>query len=239
MATSAVNGISASGRDRAFFFAMAIGIVAIVFAGFSFNFVMARSSLNSPWWVHVHAISFMAWIALYLTQNFLVYRGVIGGHRTLGWLGLALACWMVPVGIFTVVKTIEAHRVPFFFADSVLLVLDPLNLIVFFAFTISAILMRRHSDWHRRLMLAGTLNLIGPALGRLLPMPLFGIWNVWAVWAAIMVLFVIAISYDRVTRGRVHPAYYWSVAFSTLWVALVLPIAFSPPVVALARSIAA
>jgi hypothetical protein len=238
MATMTIGAPATVVRDRTFFLTMAVVILATAAAGFGFQYAMGRSSFHSPWWVHVHAISFVSWIALYLAQNILIYRGVIRGHRTLGWVGLVLACWMVPAGVFATVMAVKLHRVPFFFADSVLLVLDPLNVLAFFVLTVAGIAMRRRTDWHRRLMLAGTINLIGPALGRLLPMPLFGVWNVWAVWAAMMFYFVVAMVYDLVARGRIHPAYYWSVGFSTLWTALVLPIAFSRPLLVLAKSLA-
>ena len=49
-------------RERFFFLVMAVAIGATVLAGFGNNIVLGRSSFNSPWWVHIHGVSFMAWI---------------------------------------------------------------------------------------------------------------------------------------------------------------------------------
>src|SRR5688572_4580991 len=86
-------------RERLFFLAMAMSIVMTVVIGFSLFLVVGISSFGAPWWVHVHAVTFMAWIGFYLMQNVLVYTGNTALHRQLGLLGVALAGWMVIVGV--------------------------------------------------------------------------------------------------------------------------------------------
>lgn len=55
-----------------------------------------RSTFLSPWFVHVHAVSFMGWIAIYLARNVLIFRGDTAG--IVGWGGSARGgrrgwCW--------------------------------------------------------------------------------------------------------------------------------------------------
>jgi hypothetical protein len=52
-----------------------------------------------------------------------------------------------------------------------------------------------------------------------------------------MVYLSVAIAYDLLTRGKVHPAYLWGVGVITLSVAAMRPIAFSPPVLALTETL--
>ena len=44
--------------------------------------------------------------------------------------------------------------------------------------------------------------------------------------------------YDLRTRGKVHPAYFWGFGAILLGVALIRPIAFSPPLLALTHYLA-
>ncbi len=223
-------------RDRRFFLMMAVGITVTMLAGFGLQFAMGRSSFASPWWVHLHAVTFAGWVFFYLLQNILVARGAVARHRALGWVGFAWATWMIPVGVGVTCLSLAAHRTPPFFAPSFFLSLDPITVITFYAFTVAAIRMRQRADWHRRLMLSGTIFLTGPAWGRLLPMPLLGgEVGVWAILAAqVIILFGVAIGYDLVSRRRVHPAYFWGVGGSIVAVALMKPVSMLPFVVALA-----
>ena len=66
--------VDADRGEARFFLTMAGVMAAIIVAGFSFNIVMGRSSFGLPWLVHFHAWVMMGWVALYLTQNALIFR---------------------------------------------------------------------------------------------------------------------------------------------------------------------
>ena len=85
MATIAYPSDSERGEAR-FFFTMACVMAATIVAGFAFNLATGRSSFALPWLVHFHALVMMAWVGLYLTQNFLIFSDNIALHRRLGWL---------------------------------------------------------------------------------------------------------------------------------------------------------
>lgn len=226
--------IERSASDRGFFLIMAIAIAVTVAVGFSVSFMRAKTAFASaPWHVHLHAAVFSLWIALYLVQNALVARGRFGPHRALGVFGTIWAFVMVGVGIHTTVMALALHRVPPFFPPGVFLVLDVAGVLTFAALTLAAVALRRDGAWHKRLMLCGTVMVMSPALGRLLPMPLLGPWASWAVSGTMLLYVLVAVLYDKATRGRVHPAYAWGAGAIALTQLLIFGLGFSPPVLAL------
>jgi hypothetical protein len=220
-------------KDRGFFLIMAIVIAATVVSGFVLQFVMGRSSLASPWWVHLHGLTFMGWLTIYLTQNVLVFRGDVARHRRIGMVAAGYVGWMVVVGLSVNTLAAIMHRIPPFFETNVFLVMDWLTVLVFAGLTWAAVRMRNDADWHRRLMLCGAIQVMTPGVGRLLPLPLMGTWILWGIWAVMLVYVSVAAIYDLVTRGRIHPAYYWGFGTITLAVALMRPLAFTAPMLAL------
>lgn len=193
-------------RERGFFMAMAAALALTVLTGFGLFIALGISSFGAPWWVHVHGISFMSWMALYLTQNWHVWRGSIDVHRRLGRIGAVLAVWLVVVGLVLTPVTLAVHRSPPFFTPPQFLALDWVNIAVFAALVGSGIALRRRSDWHRRLMLCATICLIAPAWGRILVIA--GVMSPWHNTFALASYVVIAMIADLRIRGRVHPAYF-------------------------------
>ncbi|KQN01362.1 hypothetical protein ASE82_15905 [Sphingomonas sp. Leaf230] len=79
---------------------MAIAIAVTVIFGFTLNAArMNWTFLELPLQVHLHAAAFLAWIILYVVQNWLVVWGSITWHRQLGVLGAVIAASMVVLGI--------------------------------------------------------------------------------------------------------------------------------------------
>src|SRR3546814_11367164 len=92
----------------------------------------------------------------------------------------------------------------FLFSNTMLLML-------FGAMVIVALRRRRHTGWHRRLMLSAMSILTGPGIGRLLPMPLL-MPHSWRISIAVTMIFpVIGMIADKRRHGRVHPAWWGSV----------------------------
>lgn len=224
-------------RERAFFFAMAIAIVVTTLTGFLLQFVAGRSTLASPWWVHLHGVTAVGWLTLYLAQNFLVFRGDVALHRRLGMFASVYLLWMVAVGLTVTTLCATTHRIPFFFEPNVFLVMDWTTTLVFAGLTWTAVLMRTRTDWHRRLMLCGAIFVMTPGVGRLLPLPLMGTWILWSIWLVMAVYVGVAMAFDILSRGKVHPAYLWGFGAITATVALMRPLAYSPLVLSLTRTL--
>lgn len=214
MAAITNNPPAASGGDERFFLGCAFAMTAIVVVGFSTQLAMGRSSFAAPPLVHAHALVFMGWVAIYLTQNILVATGRTTLHRRLGWLA---AVWMVPMlglGLAVTLAMVRRGQVPFFFRPLEFLMLDPLSLLAFIGLTVAAIRLRGRTDWHRRLHFCAMAILLGPAFGRLLPMPLLAPWAFEATVAACALLPVTAAVIDRRRTGRIHAA--WVVGLAVL-----------------------
>ncbi len=225
--------------ERRFFLIMAIALAGTVVFGFGLD--LQRISWNikdMPVQVHIHAALFFGWTILYVAQNWLVDRGAMPAHRQLGLLMAGLSPAMLVVGIATTVLAIRMHRVPPFFQPGLFLALD-LQLVGFAMLTAWALLLRARSDWHKRLMLCGTILVISPALGRIVPVPLLGPFGTWAVFAATMLYLVTAMLFDFQVRGRVHTAYWWGAGVLTGVQLLLGPVGASAPVARIVERISA
>ncbi|HSV15704.1 MAG TPA: hypothetical protein VLI90_15690, partial [Tepidisphaeraceae bacterium] len=88
MASLAQETRLAFSADDRFFVRGAIIMALTIFAAFTFQHAMGRSSFASPPLVHAHAIIFMGWVVIYLTQNLLIGTGRVDIHRKLGWIAL-------------------------------------------------------------------------------------------------------------------------------------------------------
>lgn len=243
MATAITAGVaqrSVLASERRFFLIMAIAIAITVVVGFTMNAARMQWSFRDlPTQVYLHAAVFLAWIVLYVVQNWLIVRGSITRHRQLGVLGAGIAAVMVVLGIVTTVMAVRQHRVPGFFPPGIFLVLDVLGIIGFGILTAWAIALRKQAAWHKRLMLCGTILVMSPALGRILPMPMLGKFAPLAVFGSMAVYVIAGMLFDLRSRGRVHPAYWWGAAVLVVTQALVGPLGFSPPILRLVARLAA
>jgi len=226
--------------DRPFFMAMFAILAAIIVSGFGisgadFHFRYGRL----PVVLQVHAAVFSSWVVFLLVQNALVVRGSIALHRTLGWIGAAIAAVMVVMGVAATLYVETHHQVPTFFPYSIFLVMNLVGISVFGALTWAAIARRRQPDWHKRLMYCATLVILGAALGRLLPMDAFGDAAPLVLFACVLVLLGVGMAYDRVTRQRIHAAYYWGGGAIVGFYLSIPLLAFSPPVQAIAAALKA
>ncbi|MES2987204.1 MAG: hypothetical protein V4808_04800 [Pseudomonadota bacterium] len=199
------------GRDDRFFLTMAIVMAAINVLGFSLQFAMGRSSFGAPLLIHIHAFIFFGWVVLYLLQNVFVYRGVMGLHRTLGWIGAVWMVAMVVAGIAVTVAMVQRGGVPFFFTPGYFLIMNPMTVLTFAGLTTAAIVLRKQTGWHRRLHYCGMALLMGPAIGRLLPVPFLIPWAGMVVFAVIMIFPLIGVAADWRRNGRVHPGWIWGI----------------------------
>lgn len=227
-------------RERKFFFFMSILIFLTVLIGFGSQVVAGRAWFTDfPWQVHVHAIVFSAWTCLYLVQNWLVANGAnVGLHRRLGWLGAGIATAMVPLGIAATLIAIARGSITGIFPLGLFLALDVLHILGFGALTFTALMLRNHSDWHKRLMLCGAVLTTAPALSRLLGFLPLGRLTPGAVIAGLASYVIVAMVFDKANRTRVHSAFWWGFGTVAIVELSIVPLGFSPAVVAFATQLA-
>jgi hypothetical protein len=212
MATRAAHAPRFARDDDKFFLVSAFIMALTIVAGFSLQFAAGRSSFSAPPLVHAHALVFMGWVGIYLSQSVLATSGGLRLHRRLGWIA---AGWMVPMlvlGCAVTLALVRAGRVPFFFTPVQFIALDIFSLFAFIGLIIAGIVNRRRTDWHRRLNFCAMALLLGPGVGRLLPLPFLIPYAFEATVVAVIVFPIAGMIADVRRAGKIHPAWQWGMA---------------------------
>jgi hypothetical protein len=219
--------LPASGNER-FFLRAAIVMTVTIVAAFALQRLMGRSTFAAPIRVHIHAFFFMGWVGIYLLQNYFAATGRMTLHKRLGWVA---AFWIIPMVVMGCVVTVMMVRnayVPFFFRPVQFLVFDPVAVFTFAGLTIAAVMMRRQTQWHRRLHFCAMTMLLNPAFGRLLPLPLLQPWTWEAAFGASLVFPIAGMWSDIRRTGRIHPAWHWGIGTIIASFILVEAVTYSP-----------
>jgi FtsH-binding integral membrane protein len=219
--------------DRLFFTGMAAAAALMLFLGFSPSYFLRSAELPAltPLY-HVHGALFTAWIFLLVAQTALVAGHRTDIHRSLGVVGAVLAAAVFIAGVTVSVETLRRDGGPPGGDPRTFFAIPIGDIIVFGALVTAAILERRRSETHKRLMLLATISLLTAAVARFFrefgvggPLPLF-------LGTDVFVLAVVA--YDLISRGRVLPATLWGAAMVVVFKPLLLALSFTPPWLAFA-----
>ena len=199
-------------RDRATLFYIGFGLLGllVVALGFGTTYIlpMARRTFSAPWFVHFHGASALGWLLLFLGQAMLVRRGRTALHRRLGQAALPLALAVWSSGIATAVWA--AHRdLPAQGATAASALGGTVSgLSLYLILVIAAFATRRKPDWHKRLAMLATIQVLWPAFFRLrhlLPAVPYPEVSFAIVMAYTPIL--IAALRDRWRYGRIHPVW--------------------------------
>jgi hypothetical protein len=160
----------------------------------------------------VHGLFGLAWASLFAIQAWLVNVRRVGLHRRLGQAGFVVA---IGVTVTTLYLFYDNFRGWSAMGPEVLA--NRLLLPVFVVCAALAYVRRTRPDWHKRLLLIGTMALLEPVLARLYD-PLFG-WAIptdidraldetlfltflFSAWAALVGSLWV---HDHATMRRIHP----------------------------------
>ena len=204
MHTTASNAIHRR-FDRRLYTATGAVAALVVLVGFSRTFYLRM-------WFDVPPLSFLrylhgslmtTWYALFLAQVLLVSQRRVDIHRRLGIFAALTAAAIVPVGCATAIAFIRRlHSNPDEAPIAAIIAgFDFISLFVFTLLVGTALVLRRHSDVHKRLMTLASLSLLGPALARIFS-------DEQAVWLT-YVLVLIPVAIDTWRHRRLHPAFGW------------------------------
>ncbi|HEY5253775.1 MAG TPA: hypothetical protein VIJ53_03920 [Acidobacteriaceae bacterium] len=202
--------------DDIFFPAMGCLILAIVVSGFGRSYFFAGMMLarlpNKL--VHVHGAVFVLWIFLLVVQPWLVSAHKLRWHMKLGVLSVVLLPAMSILGILTLLDFIRRAQPD----DGLELTLvgDMEILMLFVGLTTWGLLARRDSTAHKRLMILGTMAIMGPAIGR---------WNVGLplTLGVIFALPLLVLAYDLWALKRVHRTTTIAVSLTAAWALTLAP----------------
>jgi len=206
--------ITASGRlrtDDIFFPGMALLILGIVVTGFGKSYFLAgmmRAKLPNAL-VHVHGAVFVLWIFLLVAQPWLIAAHLVKWHMKLGMLSLVLVPAMSVLGVLTLFDFLRRTE-PDEGAE-LLLVGDLEILLLFLILTAWGLLARRDAASHKRLMILGTMAIMGPAIAR---------WDL-GIPASLGIIFalpLLVVAYDLWILKRVHRTTAVATLLTAAWV---------------------
>jgi FtsH-binding integral membrane protein len=196
-------------HDRRFFSGMAAAGLVTVVAGFAPTYFLSGLFEGPPLspTLHLHGALFTAWMVLFLVQALLVAAKRTDVHRRLGVAGAVLAVAMLLVGpIVAISAARRGVSVPGGPPPLQFLAIPLGDLVLFASLVGVGISLRRRSQVHKRLMLMATIGLLPPAIARL---PYVGAAGPLAFFGLTDLFVAACLVYDRVTLGRVHPAFLW------------------------------
>lgn len=199
----------ADARSGAMTFEQKMSIGMAVFILFSFGQFAARGFVDYaavPFVFHVHGALMSGWLILLIAQASLAGRGSLALHRQLGWLSAVMVPAIMVVASITCFTAIRQGLTPPFFSGPYFLALIHVDVTIFGLMIATALLRRKETAWHQRLMLGSTVLLLEPALGRILPMPLIVPWGEWLAMAIQLGVVLLIARNDTRTLGQWHPA---------------------------------
>jgi hypothetical protein len=207
--------------DDIFFPAMAGLILVVVFIGFAQSYFLPGlvfAKLPNIL-VHIHGALFVSWIFLLILQNLLVVLGRIRWHMRLGILGVIFLPLMVVFGVLTLFDSIRRNGTGL--PPELLLAADLEALVLFVGITTWGLIARRNAATHKRLMILGTMAILGPAIDRW-PFP-DAIATAGTIGVYILMPLIV-VAYDLFTIRRVHRATAVASALIIVYMLTVLPV---------------
>jgi uncharacterized membrane protein YozB (DUF420 family) len=200
-------------RDRNFF----LGFVVVSWLGVILGFAPpswarfnGHADYPAPLVLQVHAGLFTLWMILLTAQVALIRAKLQSIHRKLGAIGAALIPLMVLTGFFA-----EAYSQRFYLGhppDSQAFFIIPIFYVAAFGMVATmAVLRRKDSAAHKRLIYIATTVIVGAAWTRTIGRPLTGLvgdgyWGmIGNTFTSTNLLLGALVLFDWRTRGRLHP----------------------------------
>lgn len=199
-------------RDR-FFLGMSGALFLVLLIGFSPTLYLRLffDVPPIPLYLHVHGATVTAWFVWLIAQASLVNVSRVDIHRRIGLFGAVIGTAVVPAGLMATLLLVP--RLPeiglpleqaLWFVTWVVWANFHM-LLGFVAFLVTALVMRRRTDIHKRMMLLASICLMPPPLARiaqnlgwLLERETIFVTVAW------LMLFVPILIYDLIKTRRVH-----------------------------------
>lgn len=139
-------------------------LIPLIFAGFYKTYIIQFPSFEKIKhnYIHIHATLAVVWVLLLIIQPFLIANKKLALHRKLGKLSYIIFPLFILSFIPSIINNLRSDtpRNAFFpLGDSTLLIL----------FYSLAIYYRKKSPVHMRYMICAAMVLLGPTIGRILP----------------------------------------------------------------------
>lgn len=209
MANGGSTNAGGSGRGR--FFLAAAGIfAALIVLSFpqTYWIPLATGAKEFRLLRHLHGLAYFAFTALFLWQAWLIATRKVGRHREWGITGAALAGAMFVLGIWLAIVAVEDRMAQDFALPFEFALYNVVDITLICGLVGWSIYEAAHRvEWHRRLVFAAMLILLGAAWSRwVFQLPLDFPWRDMASNLLADLGLVALALHDRKTIGRTHPA---------------------------------
>jgi hypothetical protein len=211
-----------------FFFWISVLLLAFLVIGFAPSLYL-RAFFEVPpipAYLHVHGAILTSWFVWLVLQTSLVRSGRTVTHRRLGVIGAVIAAAVLFAGPMATVGAVGRLRDAGFDWDTDMSVFPELgvvgvplirfaaqvvwgnflSIVVFAGLVATALVLRRHTDVHKRLILLASIAIVGPALARISRWPMFGGEDSPFIPGVLVALLIAVIVHDLVIMRRVHKA---------------------------------
>ena len=196
-------------REHRFYILAAILFPLIILIGFArtyyLRFFFDAPPLRSALF-HIHGIVMTAWIALFITQVYLISAKRIKLHQKLGMAGVGLAIMVTIVGFFAGVAAAKAGSAPPGFPPLNFLAVPFFDIVVFPVLFGAAIYYRKQPANHKRLILLTAINFLPPGLGRF-PLESLQALGPLFFFGVPVLLVIAAIAYDTWQNGKLNKVF--------------------------------
>jgi len=168
-----------------------------------------------PW----HVLSTTLWLALIISQSWLIQLNRVDLHRRIGLFGILVAMSVVVTGIVVQIDVIGSYDAKGDTTNAVLIPFIRFSLLFGYAVCVAwAIVLRKRPDWHKRLILLGTFPLLQSSFDRMAA-NVFGLLEIRGLMALAghLVLMILFAFWDRRGQGYFHPVTKWGTILMILF----------------------
>lgn len=229
----------------AYFFWMAVLLMALVVVGFSSVMILDPTTQVTalPLHLHIHGAVLLSWFAWLVLQAWLIRSAHRETHRRLGWIGAAIGAACVFAGPLATVGSVSKLRQAGLDWDTDMSAYPKLGIedmplqefagflvfgnfgsvIAFAGLLAGAVWYRHNAKIHKRLIILASLSIIGPALARISRWPGLGGEGGFFIPLALLALLLSLFIHDYLKEQRIHRAT-WA---GTLFIVLINAVAIS------------
>lgn len=223
-------------REGRFFLAYGILLLSIVLIGFAPSLFLRIAFENPPmpFYLHLHGAILTGWFVLLVTQASLIQVDSVSLHRRLGHFAAGYGAIVVAGGLMATLNVVSRDLSMGITFDLDMAEINPAlgsgisflafvsgvvwaniaSVATFAALISAAVICRSRPDIHKRLILVGTISILGPALARISRVEFLGGEQGPFIPLALLSLLAGIFIHDLFALKKIHKASLLAVAFA-------------------------
>ena len=191
---------------------VSIALLVIVLVGFSPTLYLRAffDVPDIPLYVYGHGAALTAWFIWFCVQTTAVNYGRVALHRRLGVVGITIGILVILSGTISAMglapRLLEKYgNIDSDFFRITGVVWGNIGMMVAFTgFLVAAVLNRRKSEIHKRLMYLASIGIILPAFGRIAKFPMIDLPEPPLAFAGLLTFLVLLGIFDKINTGSIH-----------------------------------